>query len=389
MNASQFGVSAPGKLIKAGHGKASYVAFVPDPLPPNLDRLDSLMGAIEDAVYAVGQLNGLGRLLPNPHLFIQPFIRKEALFSSKIEGTQTELETVMAYEAKELAGGKRARERDADVQEVLNYVDALEYGRRRLDELPLSGRLMTEMHALLLDGVRGQHATPGSFRVSQNWIGPPQCTLNEATYVPPPVDEMKDCLGDLERYLNDDPTGTSRLIRLGLVHYQFEAIHPFIDGNGRIGRLLVTLISCHWGLLSSPLMYLSAFFERNRDEYYARLLGVSTQGDWIGWLRFFLQGVTEQANDAVDRAKRLQDLQVEYRERAAAAGSSAALGLVVEQLFATPVVTISSMSKSMRYSYQTARNNMNRLVEVGILSEHRASTRPMLYVARDILDIVS
>jgi Fic family protein len=287
------------------------------------DFRDSLAGRVMRA--GQGELAGLGRALPNPHLLIAPLVRREAVLSSRIEGTQTDLADLYAYEAGQLAlPGLRPAPPESDVREVLNYVRALEFGLERVHSLPVSLRLARELHARLMEGVRGGRATPGEFRRSQNWIGPPGCTLNEADYVPPPVAEMHEALDALEKYLHaqgDYPP----LVRLAFIHYQFEAIHPFLDGNGRMGRLLLSLLLVNWDLLPLPLLYLSAYFERYRSGYYDLLMAVSQRGDWREWALFFLRGVAEQARDAITRIKGLQDLQIAWRERLTQARLDAAV----------------------------------------------------------------
>jgi Fic family protein len=386
MKYSDFGPNPSGNVIQVTSGDTRHLAFVPDPLPPHLDGFEELWEHLESATYAVGQLAGLGRTMTNPTLFIRPFIRKEAVLSSKIEGTQTEFETLMVVEAKERGGESVDRSSDADTREVLNYVAALEYGLERCKTLPLSLRLLRETHERLLEGVRGENKTPGQFRTVQNWIGPRDCKPDAATFVPPPVDEMKACLRDFEAYLHDEGK-IPRLVKLAYVHYQFEAIHPFMDGNGRIGRLLLSLLTCHWDLLPVPLLYLSAYFERNRDEYYDRLLAVSTHAAWSEWIRFFLAGVVEQANDAVERAKQLQDLQVKYREQVGRAGSSAALPRIVEDLFAYPIVSVPSVGRLLDVSYQSAKYSVAKLVDEGILRELPIVARPKLYAADAVLKL--
>jgi Fic family protein len=248
-------------------------------LPSHIEFDRALVSALSDADRALGELAGLGRTLPNPNLLIRPFIRREAVLSSRIEGTQADAADLYAYEAKQLALPlSSSAASDTDVREVFNYVRALEYGLERLSTLPVSLRLIREVHDVLMKGVRGEFATPGEFRRTQNWIVWPGCTLKDATYVPP-VAEMREALGDLEKYLYaDDPLPP--LIRLALIHYQFEAIQPFIDGNGRIGRLLISLLLINWNLQPVPLLYLSAYFERQRDAYYDHLLAVSERGNW-------------------------------------------------------------------------------------------------------------
>ncbi|HEX9676213.1 MAG TPA: Fic family protein [Anaerolineales bacterium] len=271
--------SPAGRIVRAPIG---YDAFVPHALPPQVAWTPQLVAALSAADRSLGELAGIGRTLANPHLLIVPFMRKEAVLSSAIEGTKASLSDLYAYEAEQLA----FLIRPADVREVHNYVRALEQGILRLRTLPVSLRLIRELHHDLMEGVRGDRGTPGEFRRSQNWIGPPGCTLEDSTFVPPPTTEMSDSLGKFERYLHAEDH-VPPLVRLGLIHYQFEAIHPFIDGNGRIGRLLITLLLCAWGLLPQALLYLSAYFEANRDQYYDLLLHVSQRGEWESWLTFF------------------------------------------------------------------------------------------------------
>lgn len=266
MLAENFKANSPGQLVKTAQG---YLAFVPAPLPPALELSWELVSRLSAAERAISQLAGVGRILPNPHLLIGSFIRRESVLSSRIEGTRASLSDLFFFEAE----GERSQAQ-GDVQEVANYVKAMNYGLSRLNDFPVSLRLIREIHERMMAGVGGGHLTPGEFRRSQNWIGPSGCTLMDATFVPPPVEEMLRALDEFEKYLHTN-SELPLLIRLALIHYQFEAIHPFLDGNGRIGRLLLTLLLCHHEVLPQPLLYLSAFFERNREEYYRLLLGVS------------------------------------------------------------------------------------------------------------------
>ena len=266
---------------------------MPNLLPPELSLTWELAGELSAADRDVSELAGIGRTLPNPYLLIRPFMHREAVLSSRIEGTQASLSDLYFFEAASVPPSPQS-----DVLEVRNYVVALEHGLRRMKDLPVSLRLLREVHEKLMAGVAGEHLTPGGFRRSQSWIGPPGCTLNEATFVPPPVEELMSSLGELEKFCHA-PSPLPLLIRLALIHYQFEAIHPFLDGNGRIGRLLLTLLLSSENVLPQPMLYLSAFFERNRDEYYRRLLAVSRDGQWLEWISFFLRGVAEQSRDAV------------------------------------------------------------------------------------------
>lgn len=390
VNIAQFKQSPSGQVVKIGQGEAGYHSFVPNPLPPELSYDRELVLTLSDADRAISELSGVGRIMPNPNLLIRPFIVREAVLSSRIEGTQSSVSDVYAYEAGQLyIPGMEPGPAEDDVREVLNYVHALEYGINLLDQLPVSKRMFTELHFRLMQGVRGDKATPGYFRTTQNWIGRPGSTLNGATYVPPPVkfDHMMNCLDALEKYINA-PHENPPLIRLALIHYQFEAIHPFIDGNGRIGRLLMSMLMIQWNLLPAPLLYLSAFFERNRSTYYDLLLEVSQQGNWRDWVLFFLQGVAEQARDAGDRAKKLQDLQAGWRQQLAAAKSPQPM-LLADKLFDTPLITATQAARMLNVTYPTASDAIKRLVEAGVLHQVGDNSRERAYAALDIIRIVS
>ncbi len=377
MDTALFKNSPSGRLVRAVDG---YRAFVPNPLPPKLDWSDALVSLTSRADLALGTLSGLGETLPNPHLLIYPFVRKEAVLSSRIEGTQSSLSDLLLFEATQT-------EKQRDVKEVQNYVRAMEYGLKRLEELPLSLRLIRELHAVLMEGVRGGRATPGEFRHSQNWIGPPGCTLNDATFVPPPVPEMSECLDQLEKFLHAG-SQLPPLVELALIHYQFETIHPFLDGNGRIGRLLITLFLCQRRILNKPLLYLSAFFERHRQEYYDRLLEVSQRGAWQQWLAFFLQAVVSQSDDAVWRARRLLDLHRTYYQTGLDKRLSPTAVELVELIFVKPVFNVRVAQESLKVTYPGAQKAINALVEQGILIEITGGKRNKAYAAKEILDIL-
>lgn len=388
MDPKRFRNSPSGQLIRVGQGETAYWAFVPHPLPPRLEMNSALIRALSEADRAIGELAGLGRTMPNPHLLIRPFLRREAVLSSRIEGTQADIAALYAYEARQLAlPGLQPHPSDADVREVYNYVRALEYGLDRLKTLPVSLRLLRELHARLMEGVRGEEATPGEFRRSQNWIGPPGCTLNEAVFVPPPVEHMREALDSFEKYLRADDDYPP-LIRLAFIHYQFEAIHPFLDGNGRIGRLLLSLLLVHWNLLPLPLLYLSAFFEKHREAYYDLLLTVSEVGAWKEWMLFFLRGVAEQARDAIARAKRLQDLQMQWHEELTKVRASSLLLRLVNLLFETPTLTIPQAQRLLGVTYRSAQLNINKLVEAGILTPLDERSYGKTFVASDVIGIV-
>lgn len=388
MNPERFHGSSSGSLIRVGQGEAAYWAFTPHPLPPNLSADWELTRALSAADRALSELAGLGRTMPNPHLLIGPFVRREAVLSSRIEGTRAEITDLYAYEAGQLPlPGMEASPPESDVREVLNYVNALEYGLNRLQALPVSLRLMRELHERLMAGVRGEHATPGEFRRSQNWIGPPGCTLSEAAFVPPPPAQMHEALDALEKYLHQEDVYPP-LLRLAMVHYQFEAIHPFVDGNGRIGRLLLSLLLVQWDLLPLPLFYLSAYFYRHRQAYYDLLLGVSERGAWRDWLLFFLRGVEEQAEDALMRARRLQDLQQDWHTRLAQARVSALALRLADALFTAPVLTIPQAQHLLKVTYPSAQRNVERLVQAGILRLISEASYGKTYAATEILDVI-
>jgi Fic family protein len=370
-----------GRLTRAAEG---YWAFVPNPLPPRLDWDWELAATLSEADRALGELAGAARRLPNPHLLIGPFIRREAVLSSRIEGTQASLSDLFYFEAAALPPDRKPA---SDVREVANYVSAMEHGIKRLKEFPLSLRLLRELHGRLMEGVRGKHLTPGEFRRSPNWIGPPGCNLAEATYVPPSVPEMLEALGAFEKFLHAR-SSLPPLVRLALVHYQFEAIHPFLDGNGRIGRLLITLLLCHDGVLSDPLLYLSVYFERLRDDYYRLLLGVSQRGAWRDWIAFFLAGVADQARDALWRASQLHQLWDSYRATLARARASALLLRLIDELFAAPVITIPRAAKVLGVTPRAARLNIDKLTRAGILEEVTGRQRYQVFTAREILKAI-
>ncbi len=390
MNPEPFAKTTSGRIIKVGQGETAYWAFVPYPSPPAFSWDSELVRLLSDADRALGELSGLGRTMPNPHLLIGPFIRREAVLSSRIEGTLSTIADLYAYEAGQLRlfADQKPVPSEADVKEVGNYVRAMEYGLERLKTLPVSLRLIRELHERLMAGVRGEHGTPGEFRRSQNWIGAPGCTLNEAEFVPPPVPEMQETLDAFEKYLHGSDTFPP-LLRLAFIHYQFEAIHPFLDGNGRIGRLLTMLLLVSWDLLPLPLLYLSAFFEANRQAYYDLLFAVSARGAWQEWLRFFLQGVAEQARDAGARAKKLQDLQGEWHGRLARTRSTGVLFRLVDSLFVSPVVSISQAQRLLGVTYRSAKLNVEKLAQAGILRQVGESAYGKTYLAEAILQAIT
>lgn len=373
MNREDFRAPGAGSLVEAAGG---YLAFVPAPLPPDLVYDADLVLALSRADAALSELSGLGRRMPNPHLLIGPYVRREAVLSSRIEGTKASLSDLLLDEVEDESPP------DADVKEVRQYVDALEYGIERMRELPLSLRLVCEIHERLMRGVRGGHATPGEFRRSQNWIGPPGSTPTTAPYVPPPPDRLMETLANWELFLHERGRFPD-LVQVALMHEQFEAIHPFLDGNGRLGRLLIPLFLIERGRLYQPVLYLSAYFEARRHEYYDSLQRVRTDGDWAGWLRFFLAGVEETARDAVAQAGRIMDLHESLRRRLRQKPNAAAL---LDQLFANPFVTVSRAARLLNVSYPTARQAVAYLQGEGLLEEVTGRAWGRLYLARPILE---
>ena len=381
MNQEDFKSSTAGKCVRT-ITRPPYWAYVPNPLPPKIEVDWELASLLSKADSKLGELSGAGQLLPNPHLLIRPFIRREAVTSSRIENTQSGLDDLFLFEADETKPSPMS-----DVREIHNYVRAMEYGIERLRELPISSRLICEIHGILMEEVRGEGATPGLMRTSQNWIGSPGCTLMDATYIPPQVPDMKQCFSDLEKYIHSDPQEPA-LIQCALVHYQFEAIHPFLDGNGRIGRLLITFMLLEKGLLSQPLLYLSDFFERYRDEYYELLLNVSQKGDWKAWLTFFLNGVRQQSEDALSTIQKLLALQNRYKEIAAGPRASKSVSPLIDHLFANPVISVSELSQTWEISFPTVQRGVDYLIQKGVLREITRRSRNRLFVADEIFNTI-
>lgn len=366
-----------GRLIKCPGG---YEALIPNPLPPEVEMTPRLIRAMSEADRLIGQLAGVGRSLPNPHLLMRPFVAQEAVLSSRIEGTQATLGELLAADA----GAVVERSPD-DLCEVGNYVAALEHGMARLGTLPLSLRLVRELHEKLMQGVRGEQATPGEFRRSQNWIGPAGCVLNNATFVPPPVDWLMDCLGKWEDFLHE--RSLPPLIQIGMLHYQFEAIHPFLDGNGRVGRLLTTLFLIERGVLPTPLLYLSAFFEATRGDYYDRLLAVSYQAAWGHWLEYFLNGVARMSADALSRAESINRLLTTWRTKVAGR-SSRTVSILVDMLAENPFWTINQAAGKLNVAYTTAQRAIEKLQSLGILEQTDDARRGRVYCARQLMSIL-
>lgn len=379
MQPQDFSERRSGRLLKHERG---YWAFLPNLLPPDLSLTWELAGELSAADRGVSELAGIGRTLPNAYLLIRPFMHREAVLSSRIEGTQASLSDLYFFEAASVLPSPQS-----DVREVRNYVLAMEHGLQRLKDLPVSLRLLREVHEKLMEGIAGDHLTPGEFRRSQNWIGPAGCTLNDATFVPPPHEDLMSSLGELEKFWHA-PSPLPLLIRLAMIHYQFEAIHPFLDGNGRIGRLLLTLLLVSENVLPQPMLYLSAYFEKNRDEYYRRLLAVSQDGQWSEWISFFLRGVAEQSRDAVQRSEKLLGVWKRYRQQFQTVRSSASLLKLIEQLFHLPYLTVGLAKSILGVTFRSASLNVEKLVAGGILEELPGRKYGRIFRAREILELL-
>jgi Fic family protein len=346
---------------------SGYRAFIPSPLPPDPPiAIDSTLQTLLSAAdYALGRLDGAVLTLPNPDLFVFMYVRKEAVLSSQIEGTQSSLQQLLAAEVR-LADP----DTPADVSEVVNYVAAMNHGLARLEKLPVSVRLIREIHNVLLQGVRGGQHTPGQLRTTQNWIGPAGCALREATFVPPPPDEVPRALSDLERWLHAS-SSLPVLVQVALAHAQFETIHPFVDGNGRVGRLLITFLLTERKLLSRPVLYLSHYFRRHRAEYYERLQDVRDAGDWEAWLSFFLRGVSEVSDEAAHTAAAILRMREDYRNRITDhLGRAAGNGhRIMDKLFERPIVNVATVRDWLGCTNAAANNLVRRLTDLGLLRE--------------------
>jgi Fic family protein len=369
-------INIPGKKVAQGR----FFAFVPAPLPPKLDFTPRLIRVLSDADRLIGNLAGEGGRLPNPHVLMRPFIRREAVLSSKIEGTQATLGELLAAEA-----GVAVERSPEDLREVGNYVVALEHGIARLKELPLCVRIIRELHEKLMTGVRGHHAMPGKFRKIQNWIGRPGSTPATASFIPPPPDEVEPCLAAWEKFLHD--SDLPPLITIALAHYQFEAIHPFLDGNGRVGRLLITLFLIERQILPTPLLYLSAFFEAARRDYYDGLRGISERGEWNEWLEYFLQGVARMSEDALSRASRINKKLADWQKKVAGDSTSTPLR-VVELLAANPFITVKGAAEKLDVAFTTAQRAIEKLERLEIVKQKDDAKRDRVYCAQALLDIL-
>lgn len=358
--------------------QADYKAFLPAPLPPqpSLRMDEELTRLLSDADRALGRLDGVTQTLPDTNLFLLMYVRKEALYSSQIEGTQASLDDLLAYE-----DDLQSATNPHDVEEVVNYVAAINYGLKRLDELPVSLRLIRELHQRLMQGVRGQHKTPGQFRTSQNWIGAAGSTLRDALFVPPPPHMLVDVLGELELFLHTE-TNLPILVQIGMAHVQFETIHPFLDGNGRLGRLLITFLLCEKGVLAQPALYLSHFFKLHRSEYYQRLQDVRDKGDWEAWTKFFLRGVRDVAREAASTASKIASQREKHRALISSRLSNASAGSafkLIEHMHRSPVVSVQSASDVIGRTYANANQLVRGLEKLGLLEEITGNSRNRRY----------
>ena len=382
MNPDEFRRSPCGKVVPTID---DAWAFVPDPLPPPY-QLEPILPQLTEAYLHLGELNGIGRSLANPFLLIRPFQRREAVASSGIEGTVTSLSDLFLFEA-----GADEKARPPDTREVVNYVSALEFAIHRVREIPISLRLIRELHERLLSGVRARHRganiAPGEFRRDQNWIG--SDSVSAARFVPPPPNEVMNALDSFEKFIHA-PSNVQipPLVQAAMIHYQFETIHPFPDGNGRVGRLLIPLVLHDKGVLPQPLLYLSPFFERHYNKYIDTLYNVSRDGAWLEWFEFFLDAVRAQCQDTVARIQKLQNLQSKYREKVKKARASALQLQLVDMVFERPVITISRAQKTLGVTYRSAALNVKKMVDAGILVDMEVARRPKYFLAHEVFEII-
>jgi len=362
-----------------------YKAFIPKPLPPTPPAAleGDLLNILSKADMSLARLDGIGHVLPNVNLLIAMYVRKEALISSQIEGTQASLEDLFEFES-----GEKPKNIN-DVAEVVNYIKALNYGIERLGSFPMSLRLIKEIHSVLMKAVRGGEKMPGEFKESQNWIGPAGAALNEATFVPPPPHEAEKAIGELEKYMHKKEK-LPVLVDCALIHYQFETIHPFLDGNGRLGRLLITYYLSWKGVLTKPLLYLSYFFKKRRQEYYDRLSLVRENGDYEQWVSFFLTGVIEISDSAIDTSKRILELQSNHRNLLWKKKISSPLAVgILEKLFYVPYVSVNDVAREFSISFQAASTLVAQFEKAGILNEITGRKRDKRYIYADYMNILS
>ena len=363
-------------------GEAEYKSFIPNPLPPKpeVEMNDSIVSLLVKANKTISILEGISSRIPDMALFVSMYVRKEALMSSQIEGTQATLEDIFDPMIE--------KNTNRNVADVVNYVKATEYAIKRLNTLPLCNRLIKETHAVLMEGARGQEKSPGEFRRSQNWIGAQGSTLKNARYIPPNPEDMNSAMSDLEKYMNSED-GLDFLIRAALIHYQFETIHPFLDGNGRVGRLLITLFLMEKKVLTSPALYISYFLKKNRIEYYDRMTEVRLKGNYEQWIRFFLMAIDESARDAIAAIDEITALQAKNREKVSAMGRASKNALLVfEYLASNPIIDIGKTAEALDVSYNTVSAAVKRLMDADILVQTENVNRNRSFAYRDYLNIL-
>ncbi len=381
MEISEF-KGAFGKLTeKEDKEHGEYLSFIPEKLPPKIEYNQELVLALSKADSMLSKLSGAGLLLPNPNLLIIPYLKKEALSSSRIEGTRISLSDYFLTEAKGI------EKEDIDATEVGNYLKSMNYALKEIEKNPITINLIKEMHKILMRGVRGGDLFPGNFRTIPNWIGPRNTKIQEATFVPPPHEKVKQLVGEMVDYLNKND-GVPLLIKCALMHYQFETIHPFGDGNGRIGRSLITLYLCKKNKISKPLLYASDYFEKHRREYYELLLNTNKTGKFEDWIKFFLEGIRVQSEDALDRTIRIQDLRERYQEKTKNHRQAINLLNVIDLLFMNPFIKINQIANNLNITYPTAKKAVQNLIKLEILKLVGTGGRNKLFVAHEILDVV-
>jgi len=371
-----------GQYVDNLTGEAAYQSFKPNPLPPipEIEMDEEIVRLLVDANKQLVKLDTASQLISNADLFISMYVRKEALISSQIEGTQCTLDDVLDPEVE--------TNTNLDVSDVINYVKATQYALKRLEKLPLCCRLIREVHEVLMEGVRGQDKTPGEFRYSQNWIGPANCSLKDARYVPPNVEDMQNAMSDLEKFINEN-VDYDPLIRVALIHYQFETTHPFLDGNGRIGRLLILLYLMEQGLLAKPVIYISYFLKKNQVEYYDRISEVRRSGNFEQWIRFFLEAVSKAASDSLEAIRQLSALHDRNIEKLPkTTRSKDNLRAVFEYIEQYPIIDIKKTAKELEVSYNTVATAVKKLVEIGILQETTNAARNRVFAYEEYLGIM-
>jgi Fic family protein len=381
MEISEF-EGAFGKLAeKKSDEHGEYLAFLPEKLPPKFNYNPQIVLALSKADSTLSKLSGAGLLLPNPDLLVIPYLKKEALSSSRIEGTRISLSDYFLTEAKGI------EKEDIEATEVGNYIRSMNYALKRIEKEPITTELIKEMHEILMKGVRGNELLPGNFRPVQNWIGPPNTKIQDATFVPPPKEEVEELINGLIDYLNRYDE-TPLLIKCALMHYQFETIHPFCDGNGRIGRSLITLYLCKKNKISKPLLYASDYFEKHRRQYYEILLNTNKTGNFGEWIKFFLEAVKVQSEDALERTIKIQKLREKYQGKTKNHKQAINLLSVVDLLFMNPFIRINQIAKELKVTYPTAKKAVQNLIKLNVLEPATKKKRNKLFVAHEILDVV-